>query len=416
MEHHTVTIIGAGPSGIAAAVAATRAGVAVVLVERTSSLGGAGSLAAVGTVCGLSRCGGAARGEPVFDNPGFAREFGSALASRCGTTLQRSELGVSFLPYTPREFEEVSREFLRGGGARLEVNLGEALLELAYDPSGRTFTARTLSRSVTSGAVVDCSGDAVASRMLGCAVEEPLQPQAAALIFRLSGLPRLPEVVVGMVVRKALREGAIDRRLPERATYVSMVPGSLRGDSAWFKLGVAAPRGPGEVEAIAAQARTDIAVLARYLRDSGESFRDLTCEEVAPSLGIRSGRRGVGRSRLDEETVRMSRRSADGVALGLWPMEVWSTPERPLLTFPERGDGYEIPLGALCSRDLPGLYFAGRGVSASDEAIASARVMGTSLSTGFAAGRAAAGFVRGEPIESVITELRTRQVESFYSS
>jgi hypothetical protein len=53
-------------------------------------------------------------------------------------------------------------------------------------------------------------------------------------------------------------------------------------------------------------------------------------------------------------------------------------------------DFYLIPAGALRSADIENLFFAGKHISSSDEAIASARVIGTCMSTGVAAGLMAA--------------------------
>ena len=84
------------------------------------------------------------------------------------------------------------------------------------------------------------------------------------------------------------------------------------------------------------------------------------------------------------------------------------------MTFPERGCSYEIPVGSLCAQSTPGLYFAGRTISATDYAIASARVIGTCLSTGYAAGRLAAGESRGERRDTIVSSIRTEQVDPFY--
>ena len=50
---YEVVVVGGGPSGIAAAVAAGRAGRATLLIERYGFLGGAGTAAGLSTFCGL---------------------------------------------------------------------------------------------------------------------------------------------------------------------------------------------------------------------------------------------------------------------------------------------------------------------------------------------------------------------------
>ena len=73
------------------------------------------------------------------------------------------------------------------------------------------------------------------------------------------------------------------------------------------------------------------------------------------------------------------------------PIELWEE-GRPGATYEylENGRSYDIPLRCLQARDLGNLFVAGRCLSASHEALGSARVIGTCLATGEAAGRAAA--------------------------
>ena len=93
---------------------------------------------------------------------------------------------------------------------------------------------------------------------------------------------------------------------------------------------------------------------------------------------------------------------------GYGAIEAWlGTPRK-------QGNAYKIPLGSLCARAIPGVYFARRMLSASDYASTSARVIGTCLSTGYAAGRIAAGELHGESVGTMVEHLRAEQVEPFH--
>ncbi|MBC7316912.1 MAG: FAD-dependent oxidoreductase, partial [Chloroflexi bacterium] len=55
-----------------------------------------------------------------------------------------------------------------------------------------------------------------------------------------------------------------------------------------------------------------------------------------------------------------------------------------------KGDWYDIPYRCLLSSDVPNLLASGRCISATHEGMAGARVMGTCIAIGQAAGTAAA--------------------------
>jgi hypothetical protein len=89
--------------------------------------------------------------------------------------------------------------------------------------------------------------------------------------------------------------------------------------------------------------------------------------------------------------VLSGRRFPDGVARASWPIELWE-PGRLGATYEwlEDGQSYDIPLRSLQARDVDNLFVAGRCMSATHEALGSARVIGTCLATGEAVGIAAA--------------------------
>lgn len=418
MSRATVGIIGAGPAGIGAALAVARHGARAVIIERHSLIGGAATNAMVGTVCGLSRCGKDLAPGIRFDNPGCAREFGELLALRSGTSLIRNEAGLTYLPYHPNDFEHIARELLsQASTSAIVVNLNSPLVGAQHHPSSNMFSLRCANEEFACDSLVDCSGDAVALTHLGLSTEEPTKLQAAALVFEVCELPSLSESLVSFLIRKVLREGVLANEIPEPLSYVSIVPGSLGNNRALFKLATEAPNETTPARAvqfIEQRAREDISALVAFLNRAEPSLSASRIGVIAPGLGVRSGRRGRGIESLSERSVRLSERSPSGVALGLWPVELWSSPLRPEIAFPEQGCSYEIPLGSLCSAELPGVYFAGRCISACDYAIASARVMGTCLSTGYAAGRAAIGFARGESSDEIVGDLRELQVNPFY--
>lgn len=90
-------------------------------------------------------------------------------------------------------------------------------------------------------------------------------------------------------------------------------------------------------------------------------------------------------------------------------MEWHEAGEAMRLVYPDKGAACGVPLRALQARDVDNVFLAGRCLSATHEAQAALRVIGTSMATGQAAGLAAASTARGEEIDAAaIREARSR--------
>ncbi|MFM2242276.1 MAG: hypothetical protein RLZ97_1131, partial [Verrucomicrobiota bacterium] len=108
-----VLVIGAGSAGLAAAVAAARAGARAVLVERHGFAGGMGTASLVHTFCGLYLQDG---DEPVWSNPGtLAEEIGRRMEMATGLGPVRAGR-VWFLPQHPVVFAGLADALLREAG------------------------------------------------------------------------------------------------------------------------------------------------------------------------------------------------------------------------------------------------------------------------------------------------------------
>jgi hypothetical protein len=139
-----------------------------------------------------------------------------------------------------------------------------------------------------------------------------------------------------------------------------------------------------------AAAREAFAVLQKDL----PAFQSAEMAETSPSVLQREGSRLKGGYVLGEEDVRAGRRFEDEAARGGWPMEYWDPEKGPQFTFPDELRSYGIPARCLQSVNLHNLWTAGRCISATSGALSSARVIGTAMATGEAAGKAAAGSLK----------------------
>jgi hypothetical protein len=140
--------------------------------------------------------------------------------------------------------------------------------------------------------------------------------------------------------------------------------------------------------------RRRVAALTAFLAAEVPGFAASFASHVGPQVGVRETRRIVGRARLERDDVVGARKRDDGVARAAWPIELWRAGHAgALYEWVPDGDWYDVPRGCLEHASVRNLLAAGRCISATHEAIGSARVMGTCLAIGEAAGRLAAGRV-----------------------
>jgi hypothetical protein len=80
------------------------------------------------------------------------------------------------------------------------------------------------------------------------------------------------------------------------------------------------------------------------------------------------------------------------------------------MTYFNERDYYDIPLDCLRAAELDNVLVAGRCLSAATGAMTSARVIGTALATGWAAGTAAAFQALGRPLDDAVTAIRQQLI------
>ena len=403
---YDVTVVGGGAAGLAAAVAAAGAGARTALVERYGFLGGMATAGMVSTICGLYLT---TRADTVIPlNEGFPSRFAQRLAawSGCDEPVRRGRALV--LPYTPLAFACLADELTTSQPA-LDVYLHAYLVDVAAaDGQLETLRIATWERMVDlqTRAVVDASGDAIVVHRAGIATETaPAETrQLPSIVFVLQRVQHDavapgPRLALLRTLVTAEREG----RLPAGSSNVAFAP-SAQPDEVVCKLAL---NGLGDamssrrdfLTAAEQEGRKRVAALGRFLT-TVPGFSRSFISHAATQVGVRESRRVIGRYELTREDVLSGRHFSDGVARASWPIGLWSDEcLGPTYEWLDDGQSYEIPLRSLQSRDLDNLFAAGRCISATHEALGSARVIGTCLATGEAAGLAAARCAdRGHPV------------------
>ncbi len=411
IQHTDILVLGGGTAGIAAAVAASRKGLKVTLIERNSFLGGKATAAEVGTVCGLYHY--SKTGTSEYIVKGFAREFADALQSRSGTAALHNPEGLHYLPYSIDAFKSLCLQLLSDHKINIHFN---AVLKNVELKGGNIITASLIAGgkplSIFLRSVIDCSGDSVISSAAHLPLINTGNYQAAAQLFTMEGVTEDNEGRLGLIIVKALKAAIDQDILPEFYDRVYIVQGSLRNNCVSLKIGIPLPvtYAPGNLQELKTVAQSFVDNLSQFLIKNVAAFKHASIQHIAPEVGTRTGIRSVGRYVLTEEDVLQCRKFDDAVANASWPIEEWGQQRRVNMSYFGEYDFYQVPAACLHSGSISNLFFAGRNISATEKAIASARVMGICLQTGYAAGSLAAAYAAGQLQTDAIKQVQKEQL------
>ncbi len=392
-----VLVVGGGPSGCAAAVAAARAGAEVALLERYNHLGG---LATGGLVIWIDRMTDWA-GRPVIRGfaeevlarfPGEAvagpqpAEWGSRDPARVAYWRQRTAAFHGIVAWSPTIDPErlkcVSQAMLLEAGVRLVLH-GWAAAPIVAEGrvGGVLFESKAGRQALIAKVVVDATGDgdlfARAGAEFDTDIEEGDVHHSMNTAFLLGGvdMSRWLEFRGGEPQQFA----AFMQLGRERLGFFQPPYVSWRNDVALF-LG---PRQSG-LSALDVDDMTEVEIRShRFMAEHCEFFRAHApgferayMLQSAPQLGVRHTRRLAGVARIERGQW------SAGVALddeiGVSPSV---SPKFPVIS---------VPYGALVPRRLEGLLACGRHISCDANSHGFLREIPQCWLTGQAAGAAAA--------------------------
>jgi len=404
-SNYDVLIIGAGSAGIAATVGALSQKSSVLLIEKNDYPGGKATSAYVGTVCGLFLTGPDASAEYVVD--GFPKHFGERLMELSDTKPEFQKGGLHFFPYNRDAFISLSNEIIEPATicfntTVISIGLIENSIYEVEIQSG------TRVKKIHPKAVIDCSGEAVSCMLTQTGVIADDEYQAAAQVFSVDGLLAADNTSLNLSLARSIRKGIETTELSTEYERISLVPGTYKNGSALFKLGIPiktdySTKTISEIETFSKDA---IHKIHDFLKRNNEHFEFSKINFIAPEAGIRTGPRSRGKYILNEEDVLHCKKFDNAIARGSWPIEFWEPGKNVQMTYFRENDFYEIPADCLISSSINNLFFAGRTISATDKAIASARVIGTCLQTGYSSGIIAAGFVSNETIDVSVNKIQ----------
>ncbi len=417
---YEVAVLGGGPAGIAAAVAASRAGRRTLLIERYGFLGGMGTAAGVTNFCGLHAN---VFGEMHRVVQGIASDLLDRIDRLDGLNAPHLILGKIFAQaYDTAAYKIAADDLLASHkvdvlfhalGAGVVMHDSKRINALMVETkAGR--------QAVRADIFIDCSGDGDLAAWAGAPYEvgdnagSMLYP---SMMFRLNGIdpekagdawrtiPALMEKAEAAGTHKFPRKAAIVR--PQRSQIewrVNFTQVSRKDGTAVNGLE------PDDLTRGEIEGRRQAVEAFEFLR-TVPGFEKSYIVDLPPQLGIRETRRVVGGYMLSGEDVLGCASFEDSIGVNGWPIEqhvagdvIFKFPP-----IPESRGFNELPYRMLVPQGVDNLLMAGRCASMTHDGQSAARVSGACFAMGEAAGSAAALALGGNTIPRDIAVEKLQQ-------
>ncbi len=377
-----VAIVGGGPGGIGAAVAAARLGARTLLLEQYGFLGG---MATAGLV------------SPFMPNHVDGKPLDTGVfAEWCDLMRQMGGMfgGSAFCHETAKLAAE---KLCMDAGVQLlyHVQLDRPLM------SGSTIDAVLMlgKRGLTAhraGVFVDCTGDADLAARAGCPFElgrpEDGEAQPMTTNFDVAGvdIDRMPDRGAITALYHTARDEGRTRCPRENGLGFR----SVEDDRIHFNTTRIVRHDATDTASLSAaeiEGRRQIADYMRFLRSDVAGFENARLHAIAVNVGVRESRRVRGLAYLTRADFENASKFPDGICRVNYPIDIHSpTGSGTEHANLPKGEWYEIPYGCLVPADCDNLLVGGRPISVDHAVHSSMRVMPPACTVGQACGTAAA--------------------------
>ena len=416
-----IAVIGAGPAGINAALAAARRGRKVLIVDKNGYLGGNATL-------GLPLLG-------FLDldgrriTGGIAQEITERLAKKGACLGHRTcPKHNSVTNVKPDEFKLLAIEMLREAGVEILLHAETADVNVE---NGKINSIQMYGKGniieITAKQFLDCTGDGDVAYLAGCSYEmgrgeaQVLQPPTVMFTLQNVDTAKLFDYIeehpdemtysatiehrpgydadyfrasnnhVFVGLRQIFTRLREEGKLPvERETLIyikSLNEGEIYVNStrmlntdATDILSLTRAELDGQLQT---------AKLTEVLRENVPGFENCFMSAIAPTIGVRETRRFKGIKKLTSDEICAGKIDENTIALGAYKIDIHSGTDRSTI-FKAVKEPFGIPYGSLVSAEISNLMFAGRCVSCDNETLAAIRVMPQCMNMGEAAGIGAA--------------------------
>lgn len=397
---YDVVVLGGGPAGMAAAVAAARSGRSTLLVERYGFLGGMGTAAGVTNFCGLHAN---VHGDIRQVVHGVADALLERIERLGGLNAPHALFGKTVAQaYDTAAYKIAADDLLLSSGVELLFHAwaGGIVMDAPGHVQALLVETKSGRRAILGRAFIDASGDgdlcawAGAPYAKGDGEGHMLYPST---MFRLNGIDPARAGKAWEVIPKLMLQAEAEGRyrFPRKTPIVRPQKSGIE----WrVNLTQLANREGNAMDGTDARelseaevlGRRQIASVAGFLREV-PGFEQSYIVDIAPQVGIRETRRIQGLYELTEPDVLECASFDDTIGVNGWPLELHlkGDVEFRWPKIPESRGFNHLPYRMTVPVGLRNVWVAGRCASMSHEAQSAARVTGACFVMGEAAGIAA---------------------------
>jgi len=392
-----VIVCGAGPAGVAAAIAAARAGAKVRLFEWRGCLGGIWTAGLLGYFLD-------------FDKPGFAKELRDKLDAR---GARADSTSASRFCYHPEALKLLLEELCVEAGVKFQYH---TRVSAAFKEGNQLTTIVTESKSGRQAwrapVFIDTTGDGDLGFQAGCtfeigmAADCPCQPMSLNALLMVKDAEALRDFIrFGQRKEGENADSEKKQRIKEVLVSTGHFP-SYAGPTMWHVSGNLVfammnheygikPWDAAEVTAATVRARAEMNKMVAGLHALGGPWEGIQIVATAEQIGVRDGRRIKGRYTVLQDDLAKGARHDDAVVRVKFGIDVHAlsaddNQKHAIMPKEIKMQPYDIPLRALIAKDVDGLMMAGRCISGDFIAHSSYRVTGNAVAMGEAAGVVAA--------------------------
>jgi len=391
-----ICVVGAGISGVAAALEAATLGRRVVIVDAAPALGGQAIGSIIGTIIGLYTHGPAPYQITHLVADDLIRDLGAE-----GSLYRRKSITntVTFLYDEVRLGRWMETQIDKAGVTSI---VGAVLTDVAFADrrvDHIDFATRFGVVRVTAKGYVDASGDATVTYEAGCEVRMPDAAVYGSLNFLIEGYDTAAAEAMNIKdVHARLAEAGAKYGLVRHDGFLMHFPGKnfMLANVTHFET----PLDPLASGHMVVEGRTQADNVIAFLRAEFPQIFANARVRTYGNPGIRQTRWIASRRQLTLDDIKKGDRPADAAARCAWWVELHDAQDLVHWEQFPPDHVYYIPLSCMIPKDADNIVAAGRAVDGDVYALSAIRVMGPCIAMGAAAAHAL-DLADGAPVHQI---------------